>query len=270
MAFESGMPASAQIRHNGGMHDSGLPPVVICAVCRRTECSGCEEKVGAQELGPVLAWEGADNWGARLWKTALACSTAPLRTFGELPEGQLASAFAFAFIAESIAIGSLGAVATAITFFVAPGLLNRVLMDRAASALIVTAGLVLVTLLVVLHVVWGLCLEAGTATTGGSAKWRLGMRFGLYACGWDLLTSPAGVLQGLLSRGPTAAWSPVGAAARVPRLAMRAYLVDRRHFESRAQRRATLISVTTLGIVMAMFVAGLVAGAIHVVVAVST
>jgi hypothetical protein len=264
------MPHAARTAHNTGMNDSGPPPVVTCAVCRRPECAGCEGKAGAQEIGPVLPWEAAGTWGERLWKMALACSTAPLRTFGELPEGRLGSAFAFAFIAETIAVGSLGAVVAAIAFLASPTLLNRVLLDRAASALIVTACLVLIILLVALHVLWGLCLEAGTATTGGSAQWQLGMRFGLYACGWDLLTSPAGVLQGLLSRGPAAAWNPVGAAAKAPRLAMHAYLANRRQFESRARRRATIISVTTLGIVMAAFVTGLVAGAIHVILAVST
>ncbi len=264
------MPALTQIGHNRGMYDSGPPPVVTCAVCRRPECSGCADKGEDKDTGPVLAWEGTGNWGERLWKMALASSTAPLRTFGELPEGGIVSALAFALIAESIAVGSLGVVAGAITFAVSPALLGNVLLDRAAGTLVVLTSVVLIVLLVALHVVWGLCLEAGTATTGGSPKWRLGMRFGLYACGWDLLTSPAGVLQGLLSRGPSAAFGPVGAAARVPRLAMRAYLVDRRQFEGRAQRRATQISVTTLGIVMLVFVAGLIAGAIRVVVAVST
>ena len=230
--------------------DSGLPPVVTCAICGRPECPGCESIDQRTSDDPSNPWEAAGKWPGRLWAMSLASATAPTLTFGQLAGGPLRSALAFAFIAEFMAVASLGAAVAAVAFLAAPALTLRVLSDPAANALLAGALLGLIVILVVLHAIWGLCLEAGIASTGGLARWRLGMRFGLYACGWDLLTSPAGVFQGLLSLGPRGTWSTLHSAISVPRTAMTAYLVENRHFTLAARRRATLISAVMLGLLL--------------------
>ena len=111
----------------------------------------------------------------------------------------------------------------------------------------VAALFALALLMVLLHVLWGLCIELGVATTGGRARFAQGLRFGLYACGWDLVTSPAGLVGSLISRGFTGAWRPVIQAARVPRAALRAYVHDYRKLDPNAQRRGIQLSITVLG-----------------------
>ena len=80
------------------------------------------------------------------------------------------------------------------------------------------------------------------------------MRFGLYACGWDLVTSPAGIVQGLVARGPKGALVPFGAATRAARRAMQTYMVNNRKFDFRTRRRSTIIAWSVLSLAMIMLV----------------
>jgi hypothetical protein len=242
------MPDTASRASSEGPDETDVPPMVTCAVCRRQDCTGCEAVVTLPLSATSLAWEGkSGNWMRRLWFTALASSTEPGRTFGELPDGRLGPALAFALLAETFAVGSLGSLAALSALALAPELTARILSTPAFLA--AAGGLVLGLSLVMvgLHLLWGLCLELGAGSTGGTACFRHGMRFGLYACGWDLLTSPAGVLEGLLSRGFVDAWQPIVQAVRVPRAALRAYVEDCRHLDGSARRRGTQLSIVVLG-----------------------
>lgn len=236
--------------------DDALPPVVTCAQCRRAECPGCAP-TPSNNPERSLAWEAKGLWTRRLWRTSFSGCTNPEKTFGELPDGALSSAFAFAFIAESIAIVTLAVFALAVAFAIAPTFVSVVVSDSAARILGAEVLIGTVVMLVGMHAVWGLCLEAGAAMSGSRAHWRLGVRFGLYACGWDLVTSPAGVTQCLLSQGVASGFDTVFAAARVARRAMRAYMIQNREFDSRAERRGTLVALSVLGIAMFTLAIGL-------------
>jgi hypothetical protein len=230
---------------------------VTCARCGRPECVGCAPPTGSLTRS-ALPWEDArGSWSERLWRTALATSTEPRLTFGQLPEGPLLPAFLFAIAAELLAIGSLALVATPLLWMVAPYLVGDLL--RSPDIMTGAAGLVLLAILTMvgLHALWGLCLELGALTCGAGARFSLGLRFGLYACGWDLLTSPAGVVQGLAGRGLVGAWKPIASAARVPRSAMDAYLQQRRQLTPAARRRAVLFSLAILGGLGLLSVGGL-------------
>ena len=245
--------------------DGVIPPVVTCTVCGSSDCQGCVMPVQTQGGLQTLSWEQSGRWGTRLWNTAAASGTAPSQFFGALPDGRCAPAFAFAIFAEIFAVGSLGVVAALIALLVSPSISYRIVVDSAGNGLIAGFAVGIVLMLVILHVIWGLCLEAGIAAAGGQACWRLGMRFGLYACGWDLLTSPAGALFALATLGPSAAWETVTAAIRVPNRAMTIYLVDRRKVGTRARQRAYLFSAVVLGTAMLVFAASLVWVAVHVI-----
>src|SRR4051812_28110222 len=101
------MPESrASVASSEGADEAEVPPTVTCAVCRRPECAGCEATLPPPLSATALAWEGkSGHWMRRLWFTALASSTEPSRTFGELPDGRVAPALAFALLAETLAIG---------------------------------------------------------------------------------------------------------------------------------------------------------------------
>lgn len=258
------MPESTLRPSSPGSDEADVPPMVTCVVCGRHDCAGCE----VPRLQPLstmsLAWEGnSGSWSRRLWFTALATSTEPARTFGELPDGRVAPALVFALLAESLALGSLGSLLAVAALAVAPDFSARILTTPAFLA---AAGGLLVGLsgvMVALHVVWGLCVELGARNTGGIAHFRQGMRFGLYACGWDLLTSPAGVLEGLLSRGFVRAWRPILQAVRVPRAALRAYVEDCRHLDGNAQRRGVQLSIAVLGAMLLSLVTAAALSILH-------
>jgi hypothetical protein len=80
----------------------------------------------------------------------------------------------------------------------------------------------------------------------GSRKRGRGLRFGLYACGWDLVTLPLGIFMVALSDGPAAAGRALGAALTTPSAATRAYLAGFHALDrERAQKAARHAGRTT-------------------------
>jgi hypothetical protein len=235
------------MRRAESMDDGEVPPAVTCPICRRSECSGCEPAVAPPEV-VTLTWEKASgSWLHRLFDTALATSVAPERTFGELSDGSVRPAFVFAVVAEAFAIGSLALVAVVVFAAFAPELALRTLLDASARWLLLGVVALAIALMVGLHAIWGVCLELGARASERGSRWAQGARFGLYACGWDLLTSPAGVFHGLASRGVRGAWPPIGRAIRAPRRAMEAYLERCRRLDRAAQHRGKRFSLIVLG-----------------------
>jgi hypothetical protein len=227
--------------------DGEVPPAVTCPICRRGECSGCEAAAAATKV-VALTWEKASGcWLHRLFDTALATSVEPERTFGELSDGSVRPAFVFAVVAEAFAIGSLALVAVLAFAAFAPDLALRTLLDPSARWLLLGVVALGIASMVGLHAIWGVCLELGARGSERGSRWAQGARFGLYACGWDLLTSPAGVLHGLASRGMRGAWPPIGRAIRAPRRATDAYLERCRKLDRAAQHRGKRFSLITLG-----------------------
>ncbi|HET9959151.1 MAG TPA: hypothetical protein VFQ61_31890 [Polyangiaceae bacterium] len=195
---------------------------------------------------PPLPWESNGGLPERLWGTALLTSVEPQRAFGELPEGKLGPAFTFAVIAELYAIGSVTAFLI-LSALVIDAEFTRVLLSNPLVTGVtfgVTLGLSVI--MVLLHALWGVTLEFGLRTAGRHANYVQGIRFGLYACGWDLLTSPAGIAQGLLSRGLWGAWGPIRAAVGVPRSALHAYVTECRKLDISAARRGLRFSLAIL------------------------
>src|SRR5690606_28445350 len=84
------------------------------------------------------------------------------------------------------------------------------------------------------------------------------LRFGLYSAGWDLLTSPAGlILLGLFGRSADR-YRPVVAAARAPRPALRGFLLGAIGVREEELEHATSRIVrTTIFSFGAMFVGAL-------------
>jgi hypothetical protein len=143
----------------------------------------------------------------------------------------------FAFLCEALAITSFFGVAAIAGFALFP----RVMTNLLWSAQVLSWGLGLIAALslgmVALHALWGEFLERGAQASGLSLDRRRGLQFGLYACGWDFLTSPFGMVGSGQRRGADFL-APVLAATRVPRRAMNHYLVDCRRATERQRKRA--------------------------------
>jgi hypothetical protein len=239
--------------------DEAVPPVSVCVICGLAQCGGCAP---ARIDGlPRIAWEEGStrNCVGRLWQTALSSSTDPALVFGELRAGPVGPALTFAFLAEALALGSLVLLGSALLWFLAPDLATQLLYHPGAVAagFGLLAGSVL--LMLVLHVLWGICLEIGGGFGNGRVDIRLGARFGLYACGWDLMTSPLGLFWSLLIAGPRRGLAAVGSAARAARPAQHAYLEVRRGYDADARRGAVRLAVVVVGVVVLSTGAGLLA-----------
>jgi hypothetical protein len=96
----------------------------------------------------------------------------------------------------------------------------------------------------------------------GSTKRGRGLRFGLYACGWDLVTLPLGLVVLLFTDGPGGVKKALGLAISVPNRAARAYLsvvhgLDPERTASAAKSANMLTAVAALGVLL---LAGIIAG----------
>jgi hypothetical protein len=78
--------------------------------------------------------------------------------------------------------------------------------------------------MVVAHASHGAALDVGARRVGGRPQRRRALRYGLYACGWDLMTGPLGAIWMLFSRGIKATGEVMTLAMTVPGKASRALL----------------------------------------------
>jgi hypothetical protein len=193
----------------------------------------------------------------RLWQTAVASGVEPERIFGELSPGRVAPALGFAVLAETLALGSLGLLGAVALWLGLPDLARRIVRHPEALAAVFALLAASVVFMLLLHLLWGISLDLGGALGSGRTSVRQGARFGLYACGWDLMTSPLGLVCSLLFRGPVRGFSPVGAAARAARPAQRAYLTTCRGFDEPARRRALRLAMIVVCSLVAALGVGL-------------
>lgn len=247
---------------------SDVPAAVVCALCGQPDCAGCmpmDERTNASGVVAIIPWERAGlGLPTRLWATARLMTLSHKELCSTLPEGELAAPLAFAVVAELAAAVGL-AVCFAGLGVLAPDVAHVVLTDpvlRGAAGHALAVGLPLVAgTMIVLHALHGLIIDRA-AKKAGSTKRGRGLRFGLYACGWDLVTLPLGLLVLLFTDGPSGVKKAVGLAVSVPNRAARAYLSGIHDLDpertASAAKSANL--VTALSALVVLLVAGVIAG----------
>jgi len=171
----------------------------------------------------------------RLFQTALNSAQDPSLVFGRaLRSGNKATAFIFGLAAESLALGSLFLVGVALFTLLFPQIGAELVSDFHAWLWLGALHLSSVAFLLFVHWLWGLLLDRSSAglrkdrTEGARGREpslapRLGIRFGMYSCGWDLITSPAGLVLLAVGLPRGTRLRALGDAMRVPRIAMRIY-----------------------------------------------
>lgn len=209
-----------------------VPAAVVCAVCGDAECPGCAnqlENTHGSGVVAIVPWERPGlGFVERLWSTARLATTSSNAFFSALPDGDFASALRFALTCELLAVLGLSLVLTPLAFVLAPDLVHAALGDAAADRdlLRVVACCIpaLAFSMTLLHVLHGVGLARGARRQGARPRRGRGVRFGLYSCGWDLVTLPLGLLVVLFSEGPRAAWKTAPLGINVPGKAARAFL----------------------------------------------
>lgn len=224
--------------------DFEIPPIARCVACHGLDCEGCLRVVPRNRI----AWEQEGSLLHRLWATARQSIAAGTRSCLDVERPRLFAAIRFALLAELLACTSVTLVLLVVAQVGAPTL------EQVGFFSLVGVGLGV--FLVLAHLLWGLGLELALALCGLGFSPKRGLSFALYACGWDLFTSPAGIAAALVSSGPRAGWAQVREAARVPRAALLRYLTESRgasdHQAAFAVRASFLLPV-------ALTVAGLAA-----------
>lgn len=233
--MESRGQPSARAREQDDAFEQDIPPVIACARCGQVDCDGCAPPIAeARLLGDTedtgMPWEREASL-SHLLSSAFLSSEAFDQVFRGRGRTRIGRALSFALLAELLAVASF-ALPWAAGFFV---LFPRMARSMAQSPLmwgfacLVLLGLVL--LVVGIHWVWGLVLEWQVSRHTGERHTALGARFGLYACGWDLVTSPAGAVAAWLLYGRAQMFPRLRRAAAAPRASLRYYTETLRGLE---------------------------------------
>lgn len=206
-----------------------VPAAVLCATCGQADCPGClaasEHESGVIAIVP---WERKGTLWTRLWSTATATTSGADAFFTLLPDGEISPAMRFAILAELLAVASMAALLLPLGAFVLPNLALHVIGDpglRWAVLRWTALGVPAVALwMVAAHVTHGAALDVGARRQGARPQRRRAVRFGLYACGWDLVSGPLGFVVTLASHGLRTALSLSALALSAPGRASAALL----------------------------------------------
>jgi hypothetical protein len=252
--------------YENGVDSFEIPAAVLCAVCGHPDCEGCiSEDDGNSGVIAIVPWERPGGAWTRLWSTANATTVGAEAFFGALPRGAVEPALTFALVAEGLAVTSVVTVLLAGAMLLFPDLAVQLIFDtqlaRDAGRWL-AVGIPSVTLwMVAVHSIHALVANRGAHRHGAPNMPRRALRFGLYACGWDLMTSPFGILVTLFSRGPSSAGALFGAAVTVPAKATQALLRGAYRLDDKRARRVHRQAVAAAMVVTVLSVAGVVLAA---------
>ncbi len=244
-----GSAADARAKHRAPRDDSAfdlidVPAAVVCAACGDPDCPGCaiDEKTHQSGVVAIIPWErpGLGFW-RRLWQTATLATVHARTFFGAIPDGDVSTALSFALVCETFAVGGLALGASLIALICLPSLPTLLVEDASLRSSVLRGascgGFALMLAMVSLHALHGAALDSAARRFGGRGSGR-GLRFGLYACGWDLITLPFGLLATALIAGLGAARAAAPLGLTAPLQAAEAYLIGQHGLSAELARRA--------------------------------
>lgn len=243
----------------GALELSEVPATVVCATCGLPECNCDVDRPSAfSGVMAIVPWERpGGSVLARLWATAKLGTLSPAPFFSALPPGGLAAPLAFACLAEVLAALGLCATFGAGVLLVLPALGAELADNTELRSLVLRSVLwgvpALSVAMVALHAAHGVALDAAARRHGSHHPGR-GLRFGLYSCGWDLVTLPLGLLVLMLTDGPLSALRHSARGLTAPSSAALAYLSHVHHFEREQALRASRRAVTLVFVPMVLLV----------------
>jgi len=220
-----------------------VPAAVVCAYCGDADCPGCERELSQSGVVAVVPWERRDGASlGTLWSTARATTFEPEVFFAVMPDGPVAPSIGFALACETIAVSAMLAFALPVVAIAFPLWMHHVLFDAPARDFAIRAliaGIPSVALLLAsAHAVHGLALGRGARKAGGTTSRTRALRFGLYACGWDLVVGPLGAAVLMVREGWAAGFGVLGVSVGLPTRAARGFLRGAGGLEGAAARAA--------------------------------
>lgn len=207
-----------------------VPAAVLCARCGQPDCMGCEDPAELEGSGlvAIVPWERPGTTWQRLWSTARATTLSADTFFAALPDGPVRTAASFAVLAELLAVTSMFTLLVPVIALALPQLAAAIVSDprmRVRAVFWVAVAIpALAGWMVMAHAAHGYALDVGARRLGARSQRRRAIRFGLYACGWDLMSGPLGALAAAFAEGRKAAGEAISASMRVPSRATAALL----------------------------------------------
>jgi hypothetical protein len=191
-----------------------VPATVVCARCGDADCTGCEGALSRSGIVSIVAWERPDAPSlTRLWSTARSATRDAEAFFELMPDGPLLPALRFAALCELLATSILVVAFVVVAMIVAPDVVRELVRDPYTRGRIIRSLVVgwpaFAMLAVVAHAAHGLSVDLGARRQGSKSARTRALRFGLYACGWDLVMGPIGAVVVAFKEG-------FRAAARLP------------------------------------------------------
>jgi hypothetical protein len=231
-----------------------VPAAVVCLVCGEADCVGCEDRDQSRSgIVAIVAWERpAMPALVRLWSTARSTTRDAEGFFELLPDGPVLPALRFAAICELLAAGSMLLAFLPVAAILAPDWLRHIALDphaRSIALRVVFLGIpAFAGFLVFLHAVHALSIDVGASRSGARRARSRALRFGLYACGWDLVMGPLGAIVVAFKEGAKAALGVLDLAS-VPGRSTRAFLRGCYRLEGESAKKA--LATATTGVVVA-------------------
>ena len=246
-----------------------VPATVVCALCGNPDCLGCDalgdEPTHASGVVAIIPWEHpAQALVPRWWSTAQLSTLNHRSFFSALPDGEIRPALAFAIASELVAVSGLALTGLLLALPLVPSLPRLLLTDSIVRGVIIEAVLwgvpLLAAIMVGLHALHGVVTDWAAEREGSRRRGR-GLRFGLYACGWDVVTLPVGLLIVGLTQGFGAAARALPLGLTAPGQSVRGYLSGVHALPAdRAQRAARRAARWTgLAVLLLVFVASVAA-----------
>jgi hypothetical protein len=229
-----------------------VPAAVLCATCGQADCPGCFAGTDTQSgVVAIIPWERSGGVWTRLWATANQTTQGAEAFFAIMPDGDIPPAMRFAVLAELLAVLSMAVCGATLAALALPNLALAVVESpylRVRALWWAALGIPALTLWMIgAHVTHGAALDAGARRQGAQPQRRRAVRFGLYACGWDLMSGPLGGLVTLVTRGARDAIDILELTVKAPGLASKAFLQGVYQLSgdrlARARRTGTIATV---------------------------
>lgn len=243
-----------------------VPAAVVCALCGRPDCLGCdlvEEPTHASGVVAIVPWEHrTQSLLQRWWSTAQLATLRHRSFFSALPDGSVRSALTFAVVSELFAVTGLVVTGLLFALPVVPSLPRLLVSDSIVRSVILEAVLwgvpLLAAIMVGLHALHGVVTDWAAEREGSRRRGR-GLRFGLYGCGWDVVTLPLGLAIVAFTQGFGSAARALPLGLTAPTQSVRGYLSgvhalpeDRARRAARRAARWTGLSLVALFLVAAL------------------
>lgn len=248
-----------------------VPAAVLCARCGFPDCTGTCEANDASGVFVLVPWERGNASFSRLFATSRAATVDAEAFFERLGDGPIGPALSFAIASELVSVVALALVVCAPIVACFPHELRELLGDPGArrqlfvGALSVLPAFALV--LVAAHVFHGLSIDVGASRQGARSHRSRALRFGLYACGWDLVLGPVGAFVLAATGGPKAVVGAFSRASGLPSRATLALLASTYRLEGDPARRALRVSYAGAAIATVLSAAFVVVAVVKLVLA---